>query len=163
MGVSIGWTNVIAQEIWDRVYPEKDSKRAELSDHTPDVVFINLGENDDSFTQAKKLPFPSAEYTDGYVALVKSIRLAYPSARIVILRGGMFGGAKSERLRGPWQLAVERLEQADPHVSHFVFQHWSSLHPRVADHRAMADELIAWLKPQSFMQAHKVERDVPSR
>ena len=163
MGVSIGWTNVIAQEIWDSVYPETDSKRANLGDYTPDVVFVNLGENDDSFTQAKNLPFPSAGYTDGYVALVKSIRRAYPSARIVILRGGMFGGAKSERLRGPWQLAVERLEQEDPHVSHFVFQHWSSLHPRVADHRAMADELIAWLKPQSFMQAHKVERDVPSR
>ena len=43
MGVSIGWTNVIAQEIWDRVYPEMDSKRANLSDYTPDVVFINLG------------------------------------------------------------------------------------------------------------------------
>jgi lysophospholipase L1-like esterase len=140
-----------------------DSKRANLGDYTPDVIFINLGENDDSFTQAKNLPFPSAEYTDGYVTLVNSIRRTYPSAHIVILRGGMFGGAKSERLRGPWQLAIERLEQADPHVSHFVFQHWSSLHPRVADHRAMADELIAWLRAQPFMQAHKVERDVRSR
>ena len=163
MGVSIGWTNVTAREIWDRVYPETGSKRANLGDYTPDVVFINLGENDDSFTKAKNLPFPSADYTEGYVALVKSIRGAYPSAHIVILRGGMFGGAKSERLRGPWQLAVERLEQADPRVSHFVFQHWSSRHPRVADHRAMADELVAWLKRQPVMQPHQVERDVLSR
>lgn len=152
MGIAAGWVQPRASEIWDRVYPEPNSPRADLSSWKPNVIFINLGENDDSFTKAKNLPFPSAEYTDGYVSLVQAIRAAYPEAQIVILRGGMFGGAQSERLRGPWEAAVEKIEAADKHVSHFVFKHWSSTHPRVSDHSAMASELVAWLKTQEFVQ-----------
>jgi lysophospholipase L1-like esterase len=151
MGVAIGWIAPKAGEIWDRVYPEPTSPRADLSSWKPRVIFVNLGENDDSYSKAKNLPFPSEEYTNGYISLVQAMRAAYPDSQIVILRGGMFGGAQSERLRLPWEAAVKELETADPHVIHFVFKHWSSTHPRVSDHRAMADELIAWLKTQPFM------------
>ena len=151
MGVSIGWITPKAGEIWDRVYPEPTSPRADLATWKPRVIFVNLGENDDSYSKAKNLPFPSADYTNGYISLVQAMRAAYPDSEIVILRGGMFGGAQSERLRVPWEAAVKELETADAHVIHFVFQHWSSTHPRVSDHRAMADELIAWLKTQPFM------------
>jgi hypothetical protein len=115
-------------------------------------VFVNLGENDDSFTRAKGVPFP-ATFSSAYVALVQAIRGAYPKATIVLLRGGMYGGSQSAELRHACEAAVAELERADPHIAHFVFQHWSSNHPRAADHRAMADELIAWLKRQPFMPA----------
>lgn len=155
MGIATGWTPVKAGEIWDRVYPDPKSPRADLTTWTPNVVFVNLGENDDSFTKAKAMPFPSEEFTNGYVALVTSIRRAYPAAQIVILRGGMFGGSQSERLRAPWEAAVARLKKSDSRVSSFVFKHWSAQHPRVSDHRAMADELIAWLKTEDFMQDYR--------
>lgn len=151
MGVVLGWVEPKAGEIWNRVYPRASSPRADLSSWTPDVVFVNLGENDDSFTTAKGLPFPATGYTNAYVDLVSAIRQAYPATHIVILRGGMFGGAQSARLREPWEAAVRRIEAADAKASHFVFQRWSANHPRVADHRAMADELIAWLKAQPFI------------
>lgn len=156
MGVAIGWTDVKAGEIWDRLYPNPASPRADLAAWTPDIVFVNLGENDDSYPRAKDIPFPAAAYTDGYVALAQAIRAAYPQARIVILRGGMFGGARSETLRAAWDAAVARLESSDPLLTHYVFQHWTTLHPRVTDHRAMADELVAWLRqeaPSSKLQA----------
>ena len=152
MGIATGWTAVKAGEMWDRIYPRADSPRADLTSWSPDILFINLGENDDSFTTAKGQPFPSREYTQGYVALATAFRKAYPAAQIVILRGGMSGGAQSERLREPWTEAVTQLEKTDPRVTHFVFSHWSKTHPRVSDHRAMADELIAWLRKQSFIQ-----------
>lgn len=152
MGLATGWTPLKAGEVWDRVYPRADSPRVDLTGWKPDVIFINLGENDDSFTTAKKQPFPAEAYTDAHVALVQAMRAAYPRAEIVLLRGGMFGGAQSERLRAPWEAAVKRIEAADRQVAHFVFTHWSSTHPRVADDRAMADELIAWLKEQAFMK-----------
>ena len=147
MGVAIGWVPATTGQVWDRVYPDPKSPRADLSLWTPDVVFVNLGENDDSFTRAHKMPFP-AGYSDGYVALVQAIRAAHPAASIVLLRGGMFGGSQSEPLRLAWTAAVSRLEAADPRISHFVFRHWTSLHPRVADHRAMADELSVLLAAQ---------------
>jgi hypothetical protein len=114
--------------------------------------FVNLGENDDSFSHAKGKPFP-ANFSAEYVALVRAIRRAYPATSIVLLRGGMFGGAKSAPLRQSWDAAVAKLEAADPRATHFVFQHSTSSHPRVNDHRAMADELIDWLKRQPFISA----------
>lgn len=150
MGIAIGWADAKAGETWDRVYPNPASPRAELAGWTPDIVFVNLGENDDSYPRAKDIPFPTAAYIDGYVALARAIRAAYPKAHIVILRGGMFGGAESEPLRKAWEAAVARMETSDPKLAHFVFTHWAKTHPRVADHRAMADELTAWLRQQAF-------------
>jgi lysophospholipase L1-like esterase len=154
MGIVLGYVEPYAGQIWDRVYPVVSSPRADLAAWTPDVVFLNFGENDDSFTTANKLPFP-ARFTENYIALVQAIRAAHPQAHIVILRGGMYGGANSEPLREAWSTAVRRLKAADPRVYSFVFTHWSRNHPRVSDDRAMADELTAWLEKQKFMQAYR--------
>jgi lysophospholipase L1-like esterase len=152
MGIATGWIDRKAGEVWDRIYPNPASPRADLTQWVPQVIFVNFGENDDSYPRAHGQPFP-AGYTDGYIALIRAIRTAYPTAHIVLLRGGMFGGAQSEPLRQAWESAVTQLEAADMAISHFVFTHWTRNHPRVADDHAMADELIAWLKQQPFMQA----------
>lgn len=151
MGISEGWVPQLAGDTWDRIYPDPKGPCANLTNWSPAVVFLNFGENDDSFSKAHKEPFP-ATFARRYVALVRAVRRTFPSAEIVILRGGMFGGAQSERLRGPWQDAVAELEQADHRVSHFVFTHWSQTHPRIPDDHAMADELVAWLRQQPFMR-----------
>ena len=153
MGISTGWVSKVTAQIWNKIYPNPASPVADLTQWVPQVVFVNYGENDDSYPKAHGQSFP-AGYTDGYIALVHAIRTAYPAAQIVLLRGGMFGGAKSEPLRQAWESAVTQLEAADPAISHFSFTHWTGTHPRVADDRAMADELIAWLKQQPFMQTY---------
>lgn len=153
MGISTGWVQPKAGEVWDRIYPNPTSPHADLTKWTPQIVFVNFGENDDSYSRSRGQPFPT-NYTDGYVALVRAIRKAYPDACIVLLRGGMFGGGQSEPLRTAWESAVAQLEAADKGVSHFAFKHWTSNHPRVADDRIMADELIGWLKQQKFMQTY---------
>jgi lysophospholipase L1-like esterase len=150
MGIAIGFADVKAGQAWNRLYPRADAPLADLHSWQPDVLLINLGENDHGFPQSHGLPFP-AGFADGYVALVKAIRATYPHAHLVLLRGGMFGGAKSEPLRLAWTAAVTALEAGDKDISHFVFTHWSSTHPRVSDDRAMADELVGWLKGQPFM------------
>ncbi|HEY1629049.1 MAG TPA: GDSL-type esterase/lipase family protein, partial [Tepidisphaeraceae bacterium] len=149
MGVVTGWTDLKAGEVWNRIYPNPSSPVANLSAWTPRIVFVNLGENDDSFPKAHGKPFPQ-NFAQGYVALIRAIRNAYPSAHIVLLRGGMWGGANSQPLRKAWESADAQLEASDRAITHFVFTHWSSNHPRLADHRAMADELIAWLKQQDW-------------
>jgi lysophospholipase L1-like esterase len=151
MGIATGWTDIKAGQAWDRLYPVVGAPPANLQAWQPDVAFLNFGENDDSYSRAHNQPFP-AGYTAGYVALVKAMRAAYPHAQLVLLRGGMFGGAQSAPLRDAWKAAVTELEAGDKAVSHFVFSHWSSTHPRVTDDRALADELTAWLKTQPFMR-----------
>ena len=150
MGMVTGYVEVRAPQIWDRLYPTATSPRADLTQWKPDVVFINLGENDISFTQNSNQPLPSS-FTDTYVGYVRAIRSAYPRAEIVLLRGGMSGCAENRELRAAWDSAVAQLEAEDAKLTHFVFTHYSELHPRVADHQALAGELIAWLKTQPFI------------
>jgi lysophospholipase L1-like esterase len=151
MGIATGYVPLKAGEVWDRFYPVAGSLRADLKSWQPDVAFINFGENDDSFTRGHHEAFP-AGYTPGYVAMVKAMRAAYPRTHFVLLRGGMFGGSQSTALREAWEAVVKEVEAADPAISHYAFAHWSSNHPRVSDDRALADELIAWLKQQAFMR-----------
>lgn len=151
MGVAIGYTPFTAGQIWNRVYADPTTLVSDEKDWAPNVVFLNYGENDDSFSRNQGMCFP-ADFTERYVALVHGMRKAYSAAEIVLLRGGMWGGAKSVPLCEAWTKAVRELASDDPRVHSFVFQHWSDLHPRVADHRAMAAELIEWLKAQPFMR-----------
>jgi lysophospholipase L1-like esterase len=172
MGVCTGYLDITAGEVWDRIYPRVtspwagdsktslphlESPKADFAAWQPDVVFVNLGENDQSATEQQKLPFP-ASFVDNYAALIKAIRQAYPRAHIVLLRGGMTGGAKALDLCKAWETAVARLTASDPAIHPFVFGHWSITHPRVPDNRAMADELIAWLTWQDFMKPWSAAR-----
>jgi lysophospholipase L1-like esterase len=154
LGIATGWVPMKAGEIWNRLYPETNSPMANLHAWTPNVVLINFGENDGSYTSAHHQSFPP-NFTAGYVALIRAIRAAYPEAHIVLLRGGMYNGARNESLRKAWEAAVIQLEATDKGVNHFVFKHWTRNHPRVPDDRIMADELSAWLKQQKFMQAYR--------
>jgi hypothetical protein len=147
MGICEGFVPMIAGETWDRIYPRDNPARADLAAWQPDIVCLNFGENDSAFTRGQGRPFPPG-FTAGYVALVQAVRAAYPKAQIVLLRGGMWGGHNDVNLRAAWESAVKQLEAADPKVSHFVFTHWTPHHPRVADDRALAGELVTWLKSQ---------------
>jgi lysophospholipase L1-like esterase len=152
MGICEGFVEMRAGAVWDKIYPRANAPRADLAAWQPDIVFVNFGENDSAFPRANGRPFPTG-FTAGYVALIKALRAAYPDAQIVLLRGGMWGGANDPDLREAWTAAVRELEASDPRISHYVFQHWSEQHPRVSDHRILAAELVAWLKAQPFMRA----------
>lgn len=147
VGIVTGYKPYTAAQIWDKYYPTAESAIADIT-WQPDWLFINYGENDDSFTRNNDQPFPS-EFTERYVQLVRSMRKAYPQSHIVILRGGMYGGAMSDRLIEPWWQVVNQLQAEDSNIHHYVFKHWSTLHPRVSDHKQMAAELLRWLQVQT--------------
>jgi len=58
-------------------------------------------------------------------------------------------------LNKAWIDIVTQLESGDKNISSFVFKYKAMNHPRVAEDRIRADELIAWLKQQDFMKAYK--------
>jgi lysophospholipase L1-like esterase len=154
MGVITGYVDVNAGQMWNKIYPKASSPLADMKSWVPDVVFVNLGENDDTFTKKQKQPFP-ADFNDGYIYLVRNIRGAYPKAHIVLLRGGMYGGMHSKPLDAAWKYNVEQLEANDKNISHYVLKYQAMNHPRVAEDRILADELITWLKQQDFMKSYK--------
>jgi lysophospholipase L1-like esterase len=151
IGLAAGFDDVLMGQVWDRTYPGAASPRADLAAWVPDVVLVLLGDNDDSYPRSKGLPFP-ADFDGKYAALIQAIRAAYPKAHIVLLNGGMWAGTNSKELGTAWAKVVARLESADPGISDLTFVHWTDNHPRVADHRVLADELDAWLGKQPFMR-----------
>ena len=153
IGLATGYVDIVMGEVWDRIYPTPSSPRFDPGLWTPDVVMVLLGDNDDSYPRSNKLPFPR-DFGEKYAALIQAIRNAYPKAHIVLLNGGMWAGIHSEFLLKEWPAVVARLESKDPGISHFTFAHWTSNHPRIADHRILAGELIGWLKIQPFMDAN---------
>jgi lysophospholipase L1-like esterase len=155
IGIVTGYVDVTFGEIWDRLYPAHGAPRADLTAWRPDVIFINLGGNDTSFSKSKGRPFP-ASFADSYFKLVTEVRSAYPEAELVLLRGGMSETETDPVLIAAWTDAIRRVEAQDPRSTHFVFAHYTDLHPRVADHRLMADELCQWLRGQPFMSPSKV-------
>jgi Carbohydrate esterase 2 N-terminal/GDSL-like Lipase/Acylhydrolase family len=150
IGIVTGYFPFPAGRIWNRLYATPTSAKADLAQWTPRYVLVNLGDNDDSYPRSQKKPFP-ANFTDAYIAFIDDLRAAYPSAQIILLQGGMWNGANSPALLGAWYTAVARLESSDKKIAHYAFHHWTFQHPRVADHQALADELITWLKQQDFM------------
>jgi hypothetical protein len=154
MGIITGYVDVNAGQMWNKIYSKASSPLADLKAWVPDVAFVNLGDNDESFTKKDNKPFP-VSFVDEYVSLVQKIRAAYPKAHIVLLRGGMTGGMSSEPLNKAWKEIVAQLEQSDKNISHFVFKYQAKLHPRVAEDRILADELIAWLNQQDFMKSYR--------
>lgn len=154
IGIVTGYVDVTFGEIWDRLYPAHDAPRANLGAWLPDVVFLNLGGNDTSFPLSKGRPFPTS-FADLYVKVIAQVRSTYPDAELVLLRGGMSETENDPVLIAAWTEVARRVEAEDRRCTHFVFVHHTDLHPRVADHRLMADELIEWLRSQSFMAVRR--------
>jgi lysophospholipase L1-like esterase len=150
IGLATGFTDIVMGQVWDRTYPSTTSPRADLGKWTPDVILVLLGDNDDSFPRMHSLPFPS-DFGEKYAAFVHAVRGAYPKASIVLLNGGMWAGTHSKELGTAWTAVVAGLESHDPGISHYTFAHWTMNHPRVADHRALAGEVDAWLRSKPFM------------
>ncbi|RXK55158.1 hypothetical protein ESB00_04475 [Oleiharenicola lentus] len=155
MGIGEGFVPMRVAETWDKVYPRDRPERVDRSVWVPDVVAVNFGENDSAFPRTEGRPF-AKDFAVRYVAFIRSVRAAWPKAQLVLLRGGMSGGANDPDLRAAWEAAVQELEADDPRISHFVFNHWTGHHPRVADHRVMAAELTGWLKRQPWMAPFRV-------
>lgn len=154
MGIITGFEPHPAPAIWHRMAYHPDATPAPLKEWSADMVFVNFGENDAAFTQRNGQPFPSG-FVEAYVNMVRAMRRAYPKAVIVLLRGGMSGGAKNEPLRLAWETVVATLESEDKKIGHFVFQHWTPHHPRVSDHRLMAQELVTWVQTEKLLRANR--------
>lgn len=144
-GITQTWNDVLMPNVFDRVAPRADAPRANFSGRAPDVVVVNLGQNDFGFPQSQGKPFP-ADYTARYVAFVKRLRALYPKARIACVLGGMSGWRHSSELLQGFKAAVATLQRDDPAVWSYVFEAYTDNHPRIDTHELLAKELADFLR-----------------
>lgn len=145
IGILISWFDLVMPDYWNRLDPLDADSRWDFSTWTPDVVVINLFQND-SWLIGRLDPVPGEEQiVQAYVDFVSNVRAVYPDAHIVCALGRMDATLPG----GPWpgyiHQAVERMD--DPNMSEQVFVcNGFTKHPRVRHHREMADQLAAHLK-----------------
>ncbi len=120
----------------------------DFSKRQPDLIVVNLGTNDDSYT--KDDAAKQDEYSAGYVEFLKTIRANNPDARILCTLGIM-----GDRLFPSVQKAVDTYssETGDTNISTMKFDvqdpadgYSADWHPSVTTHDKASEKLAAEIK-----------------
>jgi hypothetical protein len=149
IGVYRSWYPLTMPQMFDRLMPNDESPKWDFSRYTPDIVVINLFQND-SWLIGKMIPRPSPEeIIAAYVSFVKTIRGKYPSAHIICTLGNM----DATREGSPWPGYIEKAVQEmnskyqDLKVYTCIFPYEDAAgHPLVTQQKDMADILCDFIK-----------------
>lgn len=152
IGIMISWFPFIMPQFYDQLSAVGDNKTQwDFTRWTPDLVVINLLQNDSWLIDREKRlhPIPSdAQRVQAYIDFVRSIRAKYPSAQIVCALGSMDATA-NPKWPGYITAAVERMkkENKDTKLDTIFFEFTGfGGHPRIAQHKANAEKLTAFIK-----------------
>ena len=142
-------------EMYDRLDATDSTSKWDFSKYTPDVVVINIFQNDSWITNnpqheqfkarfgAKKPT--ETEIVQAYKNFVSTIRNKYPKATIICALGNM----DATKEGSPWPGYVEQAakQTGDPKIyTHFFKYKNTPGHPKVSEQKAMADSLIAFIE-----------------
>jgi hypothetical protein len=147
-GVCESWNPVLMEAVWDKTGCDpygRPNCQWDFSGRNPDIVVLNLGQNDFGFPFSQGRPFP-VDFAQRYTHFVRGLRDAYPEAPIVCAIGGMAAWHESAELKAAWEKAVADLKAADGRIFDYRFIAFSRNHPRVPLHRILASELVAYIR-----------------
>lgn len=152
IGVMISWFPFTMPDFYDQLSAVGDnSSRWDFSRWTPDVVVVNLMQNDSWLIgrDHKLQPEPDeAGRIAAYQAFVGQLRALYPKAYIVCALGSMDATRRGSPWPGYVSAAVDRLRAAGDRRIDTLFFPFTGYekHPRVAQHQANADLLTALVR-----------------
>lgn len=149
IGLLISWYPLIMPEMYDRLNPNDSNSKWDFSKWTPDIVVINLGQNDYwLINRLNPVPGPT-EIIQKYVDFVSNIRAKYPKAAIFCVLGSM----NASQGNSPWpdyiNNAVQKLnnDNDDKNLYSLMFPFKETEgHPTISEHKEMAERLTAFIK-----------------
>ncbi|MCY4747314.1 GDSL-type esterase/lipase family protein [Pelomonas sp. UHG3] len=148
IGITATFNELLMPQVWDRYAPRLDAPVAPPDPRAPDVVFVNLGQNDHGFPGTKGQRI-APDFAPRYLAFVRSLRARYPHARLVLLAGGMTAWKDEPAIPRALSQAVATLRgEGDARVWTYTFQAFAYAHPRIDVHTQMADELTRFLQTE---------------
>jgi hypothetical protein len=150
IGIMISWFDMVMSQYYYRLDPDNPQSYWDFDQYVPDVVVINLFQND-SWLIGNLSPVPdSTQITAAYINFVREIRTHHPDAFIICSLGSM----DATRAGSPWpgyiEKAVAYLQNQDNDFNidtyFFPFDPSWSKHPRVRHHQAMGQNLADYIK-----------------
>jgi lysophospholipase L1-like esterase len=150
IGITATWHDMLQHQVWDRVAPRLDALVAPPDPAKPEVVIVNLGQNDHGFPNAMGQQLAS-DFGARYLHFLRLLRQRHPDARLVIAIGGMTAWKDEPRLAQALNDAYNTLrKEGDARVWRYTFQAFAYAHPRIDVHAQMADELTHFLRTEVF-------------
>jgi hypothetical protein len=154
IGVMLSWFAIIMPEMYDRLNPGDPNSKWDFSKFTPDLVVINLLQNDswlinnpqhEQFKARFGTKRPDEnEIIKDYQDLVMEIRGKYPKASIICALGSM----DATQIGSPWpryiETAVKKMGDRKIYTHFFAYKNTSG-HPKVTEQKAMAEDLIGFI------------------
>jgi len=151
IGITISWEPDIMPEIWDRLDPTDPLSSWDFSKNVPEVVVVNLLQNDSWLTLLPDFPeykrrfperAPSIEFvTARYQDFVRDLRGKYPAAHIICMMGNM----DITKEGSPWpkhlKEVVEALKDSKMYTLIVPYKNTPG-HPRIEEQEEIANALI---------------------
>ena len=154
IGLMVSWYPMIMPEMYDRLNPDDPLSKWDFSRYTPDIVVINLFQNDAVLVNRPGHPQFKARFGDkapdstfivnAYAGFLKKIRGHYPDASIICTLGSMSAVRKDLPWRGYVRSAVKQMKDEKIYTCFFPY-HGNYFHPKEREHRIMADSLINFI------------------
>ncbi len=159
IGITVSWFPMIMDEMYNRLDPEDSTSLWDFSSVKPDIVVINLFQNDSWLVERPSYPEfisrfgdqkPSEEFIiQEYFNFLNKIRAVYPDASIICALGSM----DATREGSPWpeyiKTAVEQSNDPGIYTCFFPAQKKRG-HPEVEEHKEMADILIQFIEEKEL-------------
>ena len=149
IGLMISWFPLIMPEMYDRVDPADSNSKWDFSIWKPDIVVVNIFQND-SWLISRISPEPTSDHIiKAYEDFVLTLRSKYPSADIICALGNMDATKSNAPWPGYIESAVNNIKNThgDEKVYSMIFPFKNSgAHPTKSEQKAMADQLTSFIK-----------------
>ncbi|MEP2023415.1 MAG: GDSL-type esterase/lipase family protein [Reichenbachiella sp.] len=154
IGVMISWFPLTMPELYDRLIPEDSTSQWDFAQFRPDVVVVNLMQNDSWLVERPEHPqfqdkFGETKPTGdeiilAYRAFIEKVRVKHPSAHIICLLGNM----DITQVGSLWPEYVEKAisKLDDKRVyTHVVPYKETPGHPNRDEQKVLAESLISFI------------------
>jgi hypothetical protein len=154
IGILISWFPLIMPEMWDRADATDSTSKWDFSRYTPDIVVINLFQNDswlinmpnhEQFKARFGTSAPGADtIIQAYKKFVRQVREKRPHAYIICMLGNMDASKEGAPWPGYIQKAVSLL--GDKKILTLIVPFKGTPgHPSIAEQKTLADSLIHFI------------------
>ncbi len=154
IGVTISWFPMTMPQMYDRCVPTDANSKWDFSLYTPDIVVINLFQNDSWLvkrpnraefiaTFGKKAPNDNY-FVNAYLKFVAQIRKHYPNAKIICTLGNMDASKPNSKWPQYITKAVQQLNDKNVYTHFYPFKNTKG-HPSEKEQQEMAKSLIQFI------------------
>lgn len=155
IGIMVSWFPEIMPETYDRLDPYDSSSKWDFTKYTPNLVVINLLQNDywlinmpnhEQFKARFGTKKPDSIFIiKAYKNFLQQVRNKYPKAPIICTLGSMNATEEGSPFRGYIITAIELMN--DKNILHHFYPFKKTPgHPKIKDQQLMAHSLIKFIE-----------------